>query len=72
MPIGEPVVQHGPFVMSTQQEIMQAFRDYQRTGFGDWPWPADDMPHPADAGRFANYGGGKLERPGAAGGGGGA
>lgn len=27
-PLGEPVVQHGPFVMNTREEIMQAFRDY--------------------------------------------
>lgn len=52
-PIGEPVVQYGPFVMNSRDEIQQAFRDYQRTGFGGWPWPTDDPVHPRDAGRFA-------------------
>lgn len=28
-PIGEPIVQHGPFVMNTEEEIMQAFADYR-------------------------------------------
>ena len=32
-PIGEPIVQHGPFVMSTPAQIMQAFDDYQRGRF---------------------------------------
>jgi redox-sensitive bicupin YhaK (pirin superfamily) len=27
-PIGEPVVAHGPFVMNTRQEIVEAIRDY--------------------------------------------
>ncbi len=29
-PLHEPIVQHGPFVMNTQEEIMQAIADYQQ------------------------------------------
>lgn len=32
-PIGEPVVAHGPFVMNTRQEILQAIRDYEAGKF---------------------------------------
>ena len=32
-PIGEPVAQHGPFVMNTRDEIRQAIRDYQSHAF---------------------------------------
>ena len=33
-PIGEPVVNYGPFVMNTQTEIMEAMRDYQMGKMG--------------------------------------
>lgn len=33
-PINEPVVQHGPFVMNTMDEIKEAYQDYQRGEFG--------------------------------------
>jgi redox-sensitive bicupin YhaK (pirin superfamily) len=63
-PLNEPVVQHGPFVMSSREEIYQAFADYQRTQFGGWPWPDDDHVHPREEGRFARYVDGRIERPG--------
>lgn len=33
-PLDEPIAQHGPFVMNTQEEILQAFRDYRDGRFG--------------------------------------
>ena len=62
-PIGEPVVQHGPFVMNTRQEILQAFADFQETQFGGWPWPSDAPVHPREQGRFAIHAGGRSEQP---------
>ena len=36
-PIDEPIVQHGPFVMNTRDEIVEAFRDFEDGKFGDVP-----------------------------------
>jgi quercetin 2,3-dioxygenase len=64
LPINEPVVQHGPFVMNTPQEIQQAISDYRRTQFGGWPWEEHDHVHPREQGRFAKYPDGRVEVPG--------
>ena len=60
-PIGEPVMQYGPFVMNTKQEINEAFEDYHKTQFGGWPWARYDQVHDRNKKRFAKYADGKLE-----------
>jgi len=60
-PIGEPVMQYGPFVMNTKQEINEAFEDYHKTQFGGWPWPKYDQVHAKEKTRFAKYADGTLE-----------
>jgi redox-sensitive bicupin YhaK (pirin superfamily) len=60
-PIGEPVMQYGPFVMNTKQEINEAFEDYHKTQFGGWPWKRYDQVHDRNKSRFAKYADGKLE-----------
>lgn len=60
-PISEPVIQYGPFVMNTKQEINQAFEDYHATKFGGWPWPKYDQVHPREKSRFAKHADGREE-----------
>lgn len=62
-PILEPVVNYGPFVMNTKEEIQQTFTDYQQTQFGGWPWPRPDQVHSGQKGRFAIHVDGREEEP---------
>jgi len=55
------VVQHGPFVGNSQQDIQTAFRDYQQSEFGGWPWESDAPVFARERSRFAQYADGRLE-----------
>lgn len=55
VPIDEPVVAQGPFVMNTAEEIEAAYRDYHKTRFGGWPWSEPGPVHAAGQQRFAKY-----------------
>jgi len=61
-PIEEPVVQYGPFVMNTEQEIRDTITDYQETQFGGWPWPMKEQVWDKTKGRFAHYADGTEEQ----------
>jgi len=61
VPIGEPVVQHGPFVMNTQEEIRETMKEYGRTQFGGWPWAEKEVAHSKQRGRFAKHSDGREE-----------
>ena len=63
-PIAESVVQHGPFVMNTIEEIQETYAEFQRTRFGGWPWPKYDNVHAAEKRRFAKHADGKEEKMG--------
>jgi len=63
-PIGEPVVQHGPFVGCTRGDIVKAFEDYQTTEFGGWSFGDSSPNHPAEKARHARYADGRVEEPG--------
>lgn len=59
-PINEPLVQHGPFVANSQEEIQEAMQEYRKTQFGGWPYKTNEPVHAKKMSRFANFINGKI------------
>ncbi len=62
-PIGEHVVQHGPFVANSREEINAGFSRFRENEFGGWPWPSSEHTHDPKAARFAIFPDGREETP---------
>ena len=52
-PINEPIVQYGPFVANTEEDLQEIIHEYRRTQFGGWPWASSDPVHGKSLGRFS-------------------
>lgn len=58
-PMNEPILNDGPMIMNTQEEILEGYRDYWDNQFGGWPWDDPSPVHKKDEGRFSA----NVERP---------
>ena len=59
-PINEPIVQHGPYVMNSEEDIREAMRDFGQTQFGGWPWETTSPVHPKSTKRFSKSSDGTM------------
>jgi redox-sensitive bicupin YhaK (pirin superfamily) len=58
-PINEPLIQYGPFVANTKEDLQETMQQYQQTQFGGWPWSSSDPVHHKSKGRFSKLPDGK-------------
>lgn len=58
-PINEPLVQQGPFVANSPEEIQEAIQEYRKTQFGGWPYKTNEPTHERKTGRFAKFANGE-------------
>lgn len=49
--------------MNTEEEIVEAFKDYRATEFGGWKWSDSGPVHPKEKGRYAQHGDGTTDIP---------
>ncbi len=49
------MVQQGPFVANSQEEIQEVIQEYRKTQFGGWPYKSSEPVHELKMGRFAKF-----------------
>lgn len=59
-PIKEPVIQYGPFVANTKEELQATMQTFQKTRFGGWPWTSLEPVHDPSKNRFSKLPNGKV------------
>lgn len=55
-PIGEPIINDGPMIMNTMDEVLQGYRDYWETHYGEWEWDTKDPVHEKETPRMSSRG----------------
>ena len=53
-PLNEPIINDGPMIMNTQEEVLQGYRDFWKNQYGEWPWKERDPLHPVGTGRVSS------------------
>lgn len=52
-PLNEPILNDGPMVMNTEEEVLQGYRDFWDNQYGGWPWKEASPVHDKEEGRFS-------------------
>lgn len=54
-PIHEPLLQYGPFVANSNEELQETMQAYRSTQFGGWPWNSSGPVHDKSKGKFSKH-----------------
>lgn len=55
-PLNEPIINDGPMIMNTMEEVLQGYRDYWENQYGGWSWDERDPLHEVGTGRVSSRG----------------
>jgi len=50
------------FIVTTDEELRQAYKEYQEGQFGGWPWDRKDPVYAWEKIKFAKYPDGEVEK----------